>query len=484
MQRRAWASVYWRRYRKPGCCQWRGSPVVNRPYKPTRRRGAWWFTPPKCWLSSRTRSRKFWAARQSRRRRGRKIYACGGKLCPENGVRAGRFIPHRDTERRIPGAAQNDARPSAAEILAEVLPAAILGLTFPKSMYWTEKSDPRFVRPIRWILALLGEGKAATTVSFRVPGSQIRQFYLRPSRYWFGKPLIVKGFRITRENWLKLMSRLTITSGLIASFRGLANGRVTLRHDRPGRLADGLDRQSTEWPRPMLGSFDERFLHLPREILITVMRDHQRYFARPRTDQGILRPHFVAVLNMDSDDRVDPPGPPARADGALPRCRIFLGLPTRKLPLRDRKSPSGKSHVPGTAWKLWRLRFDVMSIARYIGATLESRGRLSPEQKQHVLRAVELCKCDLTAQMVQEFTELQGIVGGLYAKAQGEPEEVSSPFTIITCRRERKGFAAHLVGAVVSLADKIDSVVAGFAAGTNRRLKRPLCAAAAGQWHN
>ena len=106
------------------------------------------------------------------------------------------------------------------------------------------------------------------------------------------------------------------------------------------------------------------------------------------------------------------------------------------------------------------------AIAENICATLEAAGRVTPHQKAHVVRAVELCKCDLTAQMVQEFTELQGIVGGLYAKVQGEPEEVATAIYDHYLPAGAEGKSPRtLIGALVSLADKVDAVVGGFVAG-------------------
>ena len=197
---------------------------------------------------------------------------------------------------------------SAQEILPEILPAAILGLSFPKSMYWTEKSGPRFVRPIRWVLAILGEGKQAETVDFEILGVKSGDFTFG-HRTRGRQPQRVTGF----NDYTKKLARAhveidsaTRLERVIQEAQALAeNASLKLVEDE--WLVDWIV-NSTEWPRPMLGSFDERFLHLPREILVTVMRDHQKYLAvevgpssaRPG-GHARLAPHFVAVLNMDSD---------------------------------------------------------------------------------------------------------------------------------------------------------------------------------------
>jgi glycyl-tRNA synthetase beta chain len=225
---------------------------------------------------------------------------------------------------------------------------------------------------------------------------------------------------------------------------------------------------STEWPRPLLGSFDERFLHLAREILITVMRDHQKYFA-VEDGQGSLRPCFVAVLNMDSDEKGLIRQGHQRVLAARFRDAEFFWNADQRVLLRDRlpllEKVTYQAELGGYgsyADKIRRMR----GLAEKTCRELTGQQALSSREGDAVLRAVELCKCDLTTQMVYEFPELQGVVGGLYAAKQGESLDVADaiydhylPKSLEDrCPRSR-------VGAVVSFADKLDSVVAGFAAG-------------------
>ena len=353
----------------------------------------------------------------------------------------------------------------AAEILAEILPGAILGLTFPKSMYWTAKSDPRFVRPIRWIVAVLGEGKAAATVDFTILGVKTGNFTFG-HRAKSAKPIPVSGFR----NYTKKLSQSLVEVDYNQRKERVLQAALAVGDPAAGKivqdewLVDWIA-NSTEWPLPMLGSFDPRFLHLPREILITVMRDHQRYFA-VEDEQGDLRPNFVAVLNMASDEQGLIRQGHQRVLTARFRDAEFFWTADQKLSLRDRVPLLDKvtyqARLGSYGAKVHRKKL----IAEYICATLGASGALKPAQTSHVQRAVELCKCDLTAQMVQEFTELQGIVGGLYAKVQGEPEEVATAIYDHYLPAGAEGKSPRtLVGAVVSLADKVDGVVAGFAAG-------------------
>ena len=370
----------------------------------------------------------------------------------------------------------------ALEILPEILPGAILGLTFPKSMYWTEKLAPRFVRPIRWIVAILGEGKEATTVNFKILGVKAGNFTFG-HRAKSRAPIPVDGFMQYSINLAQALVEIDYSERkeriIQEAQRVLSEAAGKIIPDE--WLTDWIA-NSTEWPRPMLGSFDPRFLHLPREILITVMRDHQRYFAveeagpdgarsndptgaRPN-DQPKLAPHFVAVLNMDSDEKGLIRQGHQRVLTARFRDAEFFWAADQRVPLRERRPLLDKvtyqAKLGSYGDKIHRMK----SIADYICVLLEENETLKTGQSEQVMRAVDLCKADLTAQMVQEFTELQGIVGGLYAKAQGEPEEVAVAIYDHYLPLGAEGASPRtLVGALVSLADKFDSVVAGFAVG-------------------
>jgi glycyl-tRNA synthetase beta chain len=372
---------------------------------------------------------------------------------------------------------------SAREILREILPAAILGLSFPKSMYWRSKSDPRFVRPIRWIVALLGEGKRAQTIEFELLG-------VKSANFTFGhratglKQLFVSGFKDYTNTLTQSFVEIDYSKRcerIVQEAQGVLGDtpRILVQD---AWLVDWIA-NSTEWPRPMLGSFDRRFLHLPREILITVMRDHQRYFALETVGtNGVepaksaeLAPCFVAVLNMDSDEKGLIRQGHQRVLTARFRDAEFFWDGDQKLPLRDRLALLEKvtyQEKLGTYGdKVRRLKQLTTEICASLDDVIVPAHDSAAAQEglsKTVLRAVELCKCDLTTQMVQEFTELQGVVGGLYARAQGEPEEIAVAIYDHYLPMGAEGASPRsLLGALVSLADKLDSVVAGFAVGND-----------------
>jgi len=353
---------------------------------------------------------------------------------------------------------------AALAVLPEILPGAILGLSLPKSMYWLGKSDARFVRPIRWVLAMLGEGKRAETVHFEILGVQSGDLTFGHRVYSRGR-IEVKGFSAYEAKLRKAFVELdpenrrrTIQTGS----KALLEYSQVLVEDP--ELEEWIV-NSTEWPSAILGKFDARFLHLPREILITVMRDHQKYFA-VENREGNLEPYFVAILNVDSDGRGLIRQGHERVLQARFRDAEFFWDADQRVPLRDRQRQLEKvtyqAELGSYADKVRRMR----AIAARLSGKLEAQGILEAGQGEPVLRAVELCKCDLTTQMVQEFAELQGVVGGLYAKAQGESESVATAIYDHYLPKGAEGKCPRTpLGALVSLADKLDAVVAGFAVG-------------------
>jgi glycyl-tRNA synthetase beta chain len=366
---------------------------------------------------------------------------------------------------------------SAQAILPEILPSAILGLSFPKSMYWRTKSDPRFVRPIRWVLAVLGEGKQARALEFEILGVKSGDFTFG-HRARSRRPLRLTGFKDYTEKLARAHVEIDPArrrERVLEEAKALVQ-KASLELVQDDWLVDWVV-NSTEWPRAMLGSFDERFLHLPREILITVMRDHQKYFAVEKVGpsgarpdgQSQLAPHFVAMLNMDSDEKGLIRQGHERVLAARFRDAEFFWNADQRVPLRGRlpllEKVTYQAELGGQGSYACKVR-RMKTLARHLCEKLETQGTLKAGQRGHVLRAVELCKCDLTSQMVQEFAELQGVVGGLYAIAQGEPEEIATAIYDHYLPQGAEGRCPRsLVGALVSLADKLDGVAVGFAVG-------------------
>ncbi len=368
----------------------------------------------------------------------------------------GEYLALRKTTKGLP----------ATQILSEFLPRVVLGMTFPKSMYWVAKAGPRFVRPIRWLLALLGEGKQARVIPFEVAG-------VRSSGSTYGHRTVARGpvrIKSFKEYSTKLRQLHVEIDPEKRRERVCSECKVLLEQTKwrvvPDPNLEDWIVNSTEWPKGLVGGFEQRFLQLPREILITVMRDHQKYFA-VEDKAGKLRPLFLTVLNVDGDPKGLIRGGHERVLAARFSDAEFFWKADQRVPLRDRQAAlegvTYQAQLGSYAEKVRRMK----NVAREICALLEPNGGFYPYQEQAVLRTVDLCKCDLTTQMVAEFPELQGIVGGLYARSQGEeipdvPEAIYDHYKPVGLDDSNP---RTVIGSIVSLADKLDSVVSGFAVG-------------------
>jgi glycyl-tRNA synthetase beta chain len=349
---------------------------------------------------------------------------------------------------------------TSEQILTEILPRVIHDFSWPRSMTWTGLDGARFIRPIRWIVALL-DGKplkfsfGGVTAGNTTRGHRFMGKAEIPVRFFadYEKKLQVNGV-IVRPS----LRREKIERELAAHTR---KGGFQL-HDDPELLK--LVTYLNEYPTVIQGSFDADFLNLPDEILITVMRDHQKYFALERRN-GELAPKFLAVINLAKDTK----GLVQAGHEKVLRARFadaqFFWATDMKCRLADYLPRLAKityeSRLGSYADKTERMR----AIARWLAEQWFNRGIV----QAHVAdadRTAELAKCDLATEMVRELTELQGIVGGLYARAQGEPDDVADA---IYDHYRPVGLddpiPRNLIGCAVALADKLDSIVGCFAVG-------------------
>ncbi|MGH9453023.1 MAG: glycine--tRNA ligase subunit beta [Terriglobia bacterium] len=364
----------------------------------------------------------------------------------------------------------------AEELLGEILPAVITGVEFPKSMVWPGKKGMRFVRPIRWVLVLFGSDRESVATAFPIISGLAKKFsgtgiaagYETRGHRSLGlpNPLAVGNF----EDYAKKLRENYVEFDPAARRESVRHSIQQLLELSGLELVEDLGLEewivnSTEWPTAILGNFDQRFLSLPREILITVMRDHQKYFA-VEDEAGNLQPSFITVLNMEGD----PKGIIRHGHERVLTARFsdaeFFWNADQKIPLRDRlpmlERITYQKKLGSYGDKVRRMK----AIAQELCAVLQERGEITVQEATYALRAVELSKCDLTTQMVQEFTELQGIVGGLYAAAQGEPQEVADAiYDHYRPQGAEDSCPRAKVGAVAAIADKLDTIVAGLSAG-------------------
>jgi glycyl-tRNA synthetase beta chain len=344
-------------------------------------------------------------------------------------------------------------------LLAEILPGLIGRIDFPRSMVWGRQSDFRFIRPIRWLVALFGGRRIRFSIGHVAAGAvTFGHRFLDPSAI---KVRTSDDYLHRLRTSFVLVDPSERQARLEKRLQVLLEGRgLRLRPD--SALLEEIV-YLAEFPTPLVGEFDREFLALPEEILITVMRDHQKYFAV--TDlRGHLAPHFVAVINLDRDrgriiknhERVLR----ARFEDARFFWQSDLRTPlAARLEILDRITFESRLGTYGQ--KVHRLR----GLARWIGETLKAAGHPAISLEA-IDRAALLAKCDLTTEMVREFPELQGQVGGLYARDQGEPEEVArAVYDQYLPVSPDDACPRNVTGVILSLADKIDTVVGLFAAG-------------------
>jgi glycyl-tRNA synthetase beta chain len=348
----------------------------------------------------------------------------------------------------------------AIDVLKEVLPEAIREIAWPKSMIWTGAHSPRFIRPIRWIVALL-DGKV---VPFTY--ADVRAGNSSDGHRFLGKRTIpVTGPR-DYESKLKrnfVICRPEVRRKKIeADLHGLTSRKSLKVHHDPGLLE--MVTYLNECPSVILGDFDPAYLSLPDEILITVMRGHQKYFA-VEARNGDLAPHFLAIINLPRDPKGLIRGGHERVLRARFADAQFFWEADQKTKLGDYlpklAAVTYERRLGSYGDKVERMR----PLARWLSEQWFSGG-IAQADVAGSDRAAELAKCDLVTEMVGEFAELQGIVGGLYARAQGEPEEIAwAVYDHYKPLGLDDPLPRNLTGCAVALADKLDSLVACFAVG-------------------
>jgi glycyl-tRNA synthetase beta chain len=348
----------------------------------------------------------------------------------------------------------------AVEILSEFLPQAIREIAWPRSMYWAGARGPRFIRPIRWLVALL-DGKVIPFSFAGVHSSNRTQ-----GHRFLGKKNIPVADPAGYESKLKknfILCRPAGRRGKIESeIRAISSRKGLRAHEDPG-LLDQVT-YLNEYPTVIAGAFDPVFLDLPDEILITVMRDHQKYFAL-ESRSGELAPQFLAVINLAHD----PQGLVRQGHERVLRARFadaqFFWDTDQKIKLADYlprlTSVTYESRLGSYKDKVERMR----DLARWFAEQWFNAG-VTEADVAGSDRAAELAKCDLVTEMVGEFPELQGVVGGLYARAQSEPEDVArAVYDHYKPAGLDDPIPRNLTGCAVALADKLDSLVACFAVG-------------------
>jgi glycyl-tRNA synthetase beta chain len=355
---------------------------------------------------------------------------------------------------------------AAAQILAETLPEEISTLYWPKTMYWRKRGEV-FVRPVRWLVAMLDDQVVPLEV-FGIPAGNTSRGHrlIGNAAVVISKPnAYVEALRSAKV--LDAAEREhVIRKALDAATRTVAGARW--REDKQ-LVATVVN--LTEFPSAILGSFDPEFLDLPEEVLVTVMRDHQKYFALEDA-RGKLLPHFLAVLNTPADSE----GLIRHGNERVLRARFndarFFWQTDQKQTLRQRVDLLRNVTFQKDLGSYYDKTMRVQRMASWLAEIVKQSGM--PIRPGVVHKAALLAKTDLTTELVKEFTELQGIVGGLYARVQPLDDDLKPDVQMEVSRTIYDHYKpesmedappATIEGAVLSIADKADSIAGMFALG-------------------
>ena len=351
----------------------------------------------------------------------------------------------------------------ATEILAGDLSKEVLGIYWAKNMYWRAGKPERFVRPVRWVVALLD----GAVVPLEIAGIEAGNVS-RGHRVLYGSaPVVIDA---AKEYSAALRKAFVVVE--------VAERRQTIRKalDKATRTIEGARWREdealietvthlTEWPSVILGNFEAEYLTLPEEVLVTVMRDHQKYFA-VEDAKGKLAPHFLAVLNTEVDDEgaaIIRAGNARELRARFKDAQFFWEF-DQKTPLMERveslKAVTFQKELGSYAWKTQQN----MDVAGRLAAVVKTSAVAFDDVA--LLKATELAKTDLTAELVKEFTELQGIIGGLYARAQGLGERVAlAIYEQYTPASMEDEIPVSVEGQLLGLADRIQTITAMFGIG-------------------
>ena len=352
---------------------------------------------------------------------------------------------------------------AASELLAAELPKEVLALYWAKSMYWRAGKPERFVRPVRWVVALFD----GTIVALEIAGIAAGDTS-RGHRILHGETPVVIGHASQYQEALRRAKVVVSVSERRHSIRqALDRATRTVsacrwREDEP--LIETVT-HLTEWPSVILGDFEPEYLALPEQVLVTVMRDHQKYFAIEAQD-GKLVPLFLAVLNTEvtSQGAAIIRHGNARVLRARFKDAQFFWDVDQKSPLMDRveslKSVTFHKDLGSYFDKSVRTRLLVDELAAELLPHSVNLDRSAASQ------AAVLAKTDLTCELVKEFTELQGIIGGLYARSQGLTDKIASAiYSHYSPNSSEDRIPPTLEGPLLAIADKADSIAGMFGIG-------------------
>jgi glycyl-tRNA synthetase beta chain len=348
-------------------------------------------------------------------------------------------------------------------LLKSILPEVILSTPFPKKMRWADL-EIEFARPIHTIVALLGK----SIVSFKLGN-------IKSGRYTFGHRFMAPGkIKLDlADEYLDKLRSAWVLADLEERRKMLADGIAEVAEKLGGRILPDdelvdIVNNLVEYPIPVAGKFDGSFLEVPDEVLINAMREHQKYFAVIDTDNKLM-PSFIAVNNTAARDMALA----AKGHERVLRARLadarFFYLGDLAETNDDRVEKLKGVLFQAKLGSMYEKSERVAKIAEYMTSLVETESATDTGEADlitQVNRAARLSKADLVSQVVGEFPKLQGVMGRVYADVSGEPPMVAAAIE----EHYRPVYSGaplpeSLVGAILSIADKIDSICGCFSAG-------------------
>jgi glycyl-tRNA synthetase beta chain len=343
---------------------------------------------------------------------------------------------------------------SAVQLLPAIVSEALAALPIARRMRWGE-GEAQFVRPVHWLVMLLGNEVVPATLLDTVAGRNTRGHrFHAPRELPLRAPASYEATLHKRGMvWADFAQRRALVHAQVATAAQALNGRALF----DDALLDEVT-ALVEWPVPITGGFEPRFLELPREVLIATLQDHQRYFAVESSD-GKLLPNFITLSNIESRD----PAVVRAGNERVVRPRLadaaFFWEQDRRTPLAQRLAAlervTFQAQLGSQAARTQRIAALAARLAPLVGA-----------DAQQVASAAQLCKCDLLTTLVGEFPELQGVMGEYYARADGLPEAVAIAIREhYLPRGAGDALPATPAGTALAIADRLDTLAGIFAIG-------------------
>ncbi len=377
------------------------------------------------------------------------------KFAEKAGVAVGRLKVVETEKGRYLSARKTSRGKATINLLKTILPDVILATPFPKSMRWADLSI-HFARPIQSIVALLGTKVVSFTLGGRIKSGRqsLGHMFMNPGKVSIASPEAYEAALAAANVVVDIAKRRQMTADDVATAATRLGGKVL-----PDAELLDIVTNLVEIPVATAGKFDDVFLEVPKEILITAMREHQKYFAVV-DDDGRLMPGFVAVNNTRTRDmNLVATGHERVLRARLSDARYFFNTDVA-VPLEDWVEKLKRVLFQAKLGSMHDKVLRVKTLAAWLADAI------NPGIKENVTRAAHLCKADLVSQVVGEFAKLQGIMGRIYALQAGEPADVATAIEEHYRPTHSGGQLPETeTGALLSIAEKIDSICGCFCVG-------------------